>query len=85
MKMQITDQMQTVSSLTKCMQTVSSLSKCMQTVSNMQTVSRHYHSWWNTIFAYFNAVRLFVFVPIPWTLQLHFTLWMSAQTLQCVF
>jgi len=32
-----------------------------------------------------DAVRLFVFVPILWTLQWHFTLWLSARTLQCVF
>jgi len=33
----------------------------------------------------YDAVKLFVFVPILWTLQSHFTLWMSARTLQCLF
>jgi len=35
--------------------------------------------------ACFEAVRLFIFVIILWTLQPHFTLWLSARTLQCLF
>jgi len=37
------------------------------------------------MFAYFDAVRLFipVVVLILWTLQPHFTLWLSSRTLQC--
>jgi len=35
--------------------------------------------------ACFNAVRLFIFVHILWTLQPHFTLWLSARTMQCLF
>jgi len=34
--------------------------------------------------ARFVAVRLFIYVFILWTLTLHFTLWLSAQTLQCL-
>jgi len=33
--------------------------------------------------ARFDAVRLFIFVLIVWTLQLHFTLWLSVRKLQC--
>jgi len=29
--------------------------------------------------------RLFIFVLVVWTLQPHFTLWLSARTLQCFF
>jgi len=35
--------------------------------------------------ARFDAVRLFIFVLILWTLAPHFTLWLSARTLQCLF
>ena len=35
--------------------------------------------------ACFDAVRLFIFVPILYTLQPHLTLWLSARTLQCLF
>ena len=35
--------------------------------------------------ARFDAVRLFIFVLIRWTLQPHFTLQLSAWTLQCLF
>jgi len=35
--------------------------------------------------ACFDAVRLFIFVLILWTLQSYFTLWLSARTLQCFF
>jgi len=44
----------------------------------MQKVSQH-------MVACFYVVRLFVFFPILWTLQSHFTLWISARTLQCLF
>jgi len=40
---------------------------------------------WQHMVARFDAVRLFIFVLILWTLQLHFTLWLSARTLQCLF
>ena len=39
----------------------------------------------NVMVACFDAVRLFIFVLILWTLQPHFTLWLSARTLQCLF
>ena len=39
----------------------------------------------NVTVACFDAVRLFIFVLILWTLQLHFTLWLSTRTLQCFF
>jgi len=39
----------------------------------------------NVMVACFGAVRLFIFVLILWTLQPHFTLWLSARTLQCLF
>jgi len=29
------------------------------------------------VFSYFDTVRLFIFVLIVWTLQPHFTLWLS--------
>jgi len=35
--------------------------------------------------ARFDAVGLFIFVLIFWTLQQHFTFWLSARTLQCLF
>ena len=35
--------------------------------------------------ACFDAVRLFIFFLIFWKLLLHFTLWLSARTLQCLF
>jgi len=35
--------------------------------------------------ACFDAVRLFIFVPILWILQPHFTLWLSARILQGLF
>jgi len=37
-----------------------------------------------TVFC-FDAVRLFIFFLIIWTLRPHFTLWLSARTLQCLF
>jgi len=39
----------------------------------------------NVTVACFDAVRLFILFLILWTLQPHFTLWLSAQTLQCLF
>jgi len=39
----------------------------------------------NVMFACFDAVRLFIFFLILWTLQPHFVLWLSARTLQCLF
>jgi len=39
----------------------------------------------NVMGACFDAVRLFIFVHILWTLQPHFMLWLSARTLQCLF
>ena len=39
----------------------------------------------NVMVACFDAIRLFIFVLILWTLKPHFTLWLSAQTLQCLF
>ena len=39
----------------------------------------------NVMVACFDAVRLFIFFLILWTLQPHFTLWLSAWTLQCLF
>jgi len=39
----------------------------------------------NVMAACFDAVRLFIFFLILWTLQPHFTLWLSARTLQCFF
>jgi len=39
----------------------------------------------NVMVACFAAVRLFIFFLIPWTVQPHFTLWLSARTLQCLF
>jgi len=39
----------------------------------------------NVMVACFDAVRLFIFFLILWTLQPHFTLWLSARTLQCLF
>jgi len=39
----------------------------------------------NVMVARFDAVRLFIFVLILWTLQSNFTLWLSARTLQCLF
>ena len=39
----------------------------------------------NVMVACFDAVRLFIFVLILWTLQPHFTLWLSTRTLQCLF
>ena len=39
----------------------------------------------NVMIAFFDAVRLFIFFLILWTLQPHFTLWLSARTLQCLF
>ena len=39
----------------------------------------------NVMVACFDAVRLFIFVLSLWTLQPHFTLWLSARTLQCLF
>jgi len=48
-------------------------------------VSRRFRKVQQNIVACFDAVRLFVFVPIPWPLQSHFTLWISARTLQCLF
>jgi len=38
----------------------------------------------NVMVACFDAVRLFIFFLILWTLQPHFTLWLSARTLQCL-
>jgi len=35
--------------------------------------------------ACFDTVRLFIFFLILWTLQPHFTSWLSARTLQCLF
>jgi len=35
--------------------------------------------------AYFDVVRLFIFFLVLWTVQPHFTLWLSAWTLQCMF
>jgi len=35
--------------------------------------------------ACFDAVRLLIFLLFLWTLQPHFTLWLSARTLQCLF
>jgi len=29
--------------------------------------------------------QIVLFVPVLWTLQSHFTLWMSVRTLQCLF
>jgi len=39
----------------------------------------------NVIVACFDAVRLFILFLILSTLQPHFTLWLSARTLQCLF
>jgi len=39
----------------------------------------------NVMVACFDAVRLFIFFLILWTLQPHVTLWLSARTLQCLF
>jgi len=39
----------------------------------------------NVMVACFDAVRLFIFFLILWTLQPHFALWLSARTLQCLF
>jgi len=39
----------------------------------------------NVVVACFDAVRLFMFFLILWTLQPHFTLWLSARTLQYLF
>ena len=39
----------------------------------------------NVMVACFDAVRLFISFLILWTLQPHFTLWLSARTLQCLF
>jgi len=39
----------------------------------------------NVMVACFDAIRLFIFFLILWTLQPHFTLWLSARTLQCLF
>ena len=39
----------------------------------------------NVIVACFDAVRLFIFFLVLSTLQPHFTLWLSARTLQCLF
>ena len=39
----------------------------------------------NVMVACFDAVGLFIFVHILWTPQPHFTLWLSARTLQCLF
>ena len=39
----------------------------------------------NVMVACLDAVRLFIFFLILWTLQPHFTLWLSARTLQCLF
>jgi len=33
---------------------------------------------------HFGAVRLFIFVLMLWKLTLHFTLWLSTRTLQCL-
>ena len=38
----------------------------------------------NVMVACFAAAKLFIFFLILWTLQPHFTLWLSAQTLQCL-
>jgi len=39
----------------------------------------------NVMVACFDAVRLFMFFFILWTLKPHFTVWLSARTLQCLF
>jgi len=39
----------------------------------------------NVTVACFDAVRLFIIFLILWTLQPHFTLWLSTRTLQCLF
>ena len=39
----------------------------------------------NVMVACFEAVRLFIFFFILWTLKPHFTSWLSARTLQCLF
>jgi len=41
-----------------------------------ESLTAHGHTLW---------CRLFIFVLILWTLQSHFTLWMSARTLHCLF
>jgi len=33
---------------------------------------------------HFDAVRLFIFVLILWTVTSHFLLWISTRTLQCL-
>jgi len=39
----------------------------------------------NVMVACSDTVRLFILFLILWTLQPHFTLWLSARTLQCLF
>jgi len=39
----------------------------------------------NVMVACCDEVRLFIFFLILWTLQPHFTLWLSARTLQCLY
>jgi len=39
----------------------------------------------NVMVACFDAVRLFIFFLILWTLQPHYTLWLRVRTLQCLF
>ena len=45
-----------------------------------EPVSRTMHVWQRMV-ARFDAVRLFIFALIPWTLQPHFALWLSVRTL----
>jgi len=52
---------------------------------NMHLFLERYRRSNNVMFACFDAVRLFIFFLILWTLQPHFTLWLSARTLQCFF
>ena len=62
-------------------------------IPTFEAVSRKNMHWFlercrrsnNVMVACFDAVRLFMFVLILWILQPHFTLWLSARTLQCLF
>jgi len=52
---------------------------------NMHLLLERYRRSDNVMVACFDAVRLFIFFLILWTLRPRFTLWLSARTLQCLF
>jgi len=67
-------------------------SQVQHSIPTIETVNKNTHFLLercrrsdNIMVACFDAVRLFILFLILWTLQAHFTLWLSARTLQCLF